>query len=97
MTSEIKTTDCYLPVEMDNPKGDYVWFIEGNDNDNKSIAIELYSGMIVLTKEQFEKIVGESFDAGSERMYNETRKHLIINTPDKTEYIATLFKTQTNG
>lgn len=87
---KILTTDVYVPVESEIKKGSDI--IISTPKGTKSIR--LYTGMIVLTVEQFEKIVRDAFDAGKkltvswDNYFDHDGEKPTC--PDQTEYIANL-------
>ncbi len=78
----LKTQDCYIPAE-EYDAGDYLQkYLVG--------MMEKRSGVIILTPEEFKKIVGDAFDAGREAEFNYAYKSGEVKAPDKNEYINNL-------
>lgn len=81
MTSEIKTTDCYLPIDYKKGGVKIYWVI--CPEDEKQQLVEKKEGMTVLTKEQFSDIIIEAVNHGNNRQG-------YISKRDLAEYIATI-------
>lgn len=58
-----------------------------------SQEIEMIPNSIVLTREEFEKAIGDSYDWGRQREYEE-QYMMNANAPDKQQYISSLISSK---
>lgn len=86
MQTKIDTQDCYTTIAM---KG------SGLDKTIQKMVkndyLDKHENVFILTKEEFEKAIGDAFEAGEKREHDYLNRD-YNSTPDKTEYIENLFK-----